>query len=128
MYGEELELIGKKLVSVSLSEGNIRINFEVEGGPDIVYEAEGDCCSSSWIEHLELPGDIKGATVTAIDDSGYVDATLDSTLNPLNDQGDNRSYECLQVYHTTFRTDRGDIVLEYRNSSNGYYGGSLRRV
>jgi hypothetical protein len=34
-------------------------------------------------------------------------------------------HECLTVYQTHFRTERGDVTLEFRNSSNGYYGGYL---
>ncbi len=37
----------------------------------------------------------------------------------------NPEFECLQIYKTTLKTDKGDCDVEYRNSSNGYYGGSL---
>ena len=34
-------------------------------------------------------------------------------------------YECIKVYFYKFRTPIGYATLEMRNSSNGYYGGSM---
>jgi hypothetical protein len=36
------------------------------------------------------------------------------------------SWDCIRVYQTSFATPKGEIVVEYRNSSNGYYGGWLQ--
>lgn len=46
----------------------------------------------------------------------------DDAANPMHGSDDYRyrEHECLQVYQTHFKTAKGDIVLEYRNSSNGY--------
>lgn len=33
--------------------------------------------------------------------------------------------EYLQFYGFKIQTQKGDVVIEYRNSSNGYYGGNL---
>lgn len=33
--------------------------------------------------------------------------------------------ELIQFYGFSIKTDRGDIEIDYRNSSNGYYGGNL---
>jgi hypothetical protein len=45
-------------------------------------------------------------------------------VHALNDD-ERGGQEDNKVYNTRFRTDRGDIVLEYRNSSNGDFGGEL---
>lgn len=105
-------MVGRKLRSIELSEDRQYITVTFEDETYIKFYTEGDCCSSSWVEHLNLPGDIKGATFLSAEDSGRVDAF---------DEG----YEYIQVYNTVFHTSVGDIVLEYRNSSNGYYGGCL---
>jgi hypothetical protein len=34
-------------------------------------------------------------------------------------------HDCLQVYGLKVTTNKGEIVIDYRNSSNGYYGGNL---
>ncbi len=132
-YGTEdafARMIGRTLASVALSSNKAQIVITFTDGARQTFGVEGDCCSSSWIEHLEAPNDVNGATVLAIEDGGSVDATNDDKLNPkrppmYDGDDNNREHECLLVYSTTFRTTRGDIVLEYRNSSNGYYGGSL---
>ncbi len=122
-----LHMVGRKLASVTLNKERNTIAFAFEDGKVQTFGVEGDCCSRSWIEHLEMPNDIKGATITGAHDSDYVNATEDDEKNPVVNPGDYqpREYECLKVYQTVFHTDRGDISLEYRNSSNGYYGGSL---
>lgn len=105
-------LADQPLASVSVTPDKDRLVFTLAGGRTLTYEAEGDCCSESWIEHITVPSDIAGATVTAVGEREMGEFEKD--------------YETIRVYETSFRTDRGDIVVEYRNSSNGYYGGTLR--
>lgn len=110
-------MLNRKLASVSIENDGSCITFEFQDGFTRSFGVEGDCCSHSWIEHLELPGNIKGATLLAVNDSAPI--TQD------HDDHDGENPECIEVYNTAFRTDRGDIILEFRNSSNGYYGGYL---
>lgn len=112
-------MLNRKLASVSLTRGGEEITFTFQDGFERVFGVEGDCCSSSWIEHLELPGDIVGATLLSVDDSAPITQDHDTH----DECGD-----CISVYNTSFKTDRGEIILEYRNSSNGYYGGYLTDV
>ena len=86
--------------------------IEFEDGSEHFY-VEGDCCSHSWIEHFSVPNDLEGATI------------LEVTELHLGAEDNVDGHEYLQSYETCFRTNRGDITLEYRNSSNGYYGGYL---
>ncbi len=137
MYGIEeaiTRMVGRKLAAVTLDKAGDRITFSFADGCAQVFGVEGDCCSRSWIEHVETMGAVEGATLLAVEDSSTIDATEDDALNPMQTrppqwEGDTerqeREHDCLQVYRTTFKTDCGEIVLEYRNSSNGYYGGSL---
>lgn len=110
-------MLNRKLASVELDRGRDRITFKFQDGFERSFSVEGDCCSHSWIEHLEMPGDIVGATLLDVDDSAPI--TQDHA------EHDGEYPECISVYNTSFKTDRGEIVLEFRNSSNGYYGGYL---
>jgi hypothetical protein len=38
---------------------------------------------------------------------------------------DDSEYEIIAFYGLKITTDKGDIIIDYRNSSNGYYGGNL---
>jgi hypothetical protein len=105
-------MLNRKISRVMLDTARDRITFKFQDGFERSFGVEGDCCSSSWIEHLEMPNDIAGATLLEVEDVGAGEI-------------DSPDHECLQVYNTRFKTDRGEIVLEYRNSSNGYYGGYL---
>lgn len=106
---------GKPLRAVTLNEEKDRITFSFQDGTEAVLGVEGDCCSRSWIEHLTVPDDIVGQELIEV-----LDEHISREENPEDD--------CLQVYQTKMRTAKGDIILEYRNASNGYYGGSLVRL
>lgn len=107
-------LDGKTITGVDLAEDKEAIRFTVEGGEPVVAKCDADCCSHTWVEHIELPALGFPATVQAVaplDLPGSVD--------------DHPEHDCLQVYGLKIITDKGDLIIDYRNSSNGYYGGSL---
>lgn len=121
------------LASVELKEGEDRIVFTLANGDVIAFGVEGDCCSHSWIEHLDVPPEVLGETLTEVEDSDGVpwDGHECKANAPDADgyaYGNQCDHHCLAVYNTRFRTAKGDIVLEYRNDSNGYYGGYLVRL
>jgi hypothetical protein len=115
MFVDFKNMLNRKIASVALTCGGAEVTFTFEDGFERAFSTEGDCCSSSWIEHLEMPNDIVGATLLSVEHSAPI--TQDHPEH--DDNGE------IQVYNTSFKTDRGEIVLEYRNSSNGYYGGYL---
>jgi hypothetical protein len=106
------DLIGKKIIDISHDESHLKITTE---NNIYVYEAEGDCCSQSWIEHIDDKEDIIGQVVAEIIDSEGV----------AKEGEDLSEFDCLQVYKTTLKTDKTTFDIEYRNNSNGYYGGYL---
>lgn len=120
------ELGGRPLKSVTLSDDKSRIVFAFTEGPDVAFSVEGDCCSSSWIEHLDVPPDVIGEVLVGVEDAAGV--PWDGHTCAPCDPGNKCGHDVLAVYNTRFRTAKGDIVLEYRNDSNGYYGGYLVRA
>lgn len=111
-------MLNRKLASVVLDKSRDVITFLFQDGFERRFSVEGDCCSHSWIEHLEMPGDIVGATLLSVEDGGLITQDHDEHDDE-HDDGE------ISVYNTSFKTDRGEIILEYRNSSSGYYGGYL---
>jgi hypothetical protein len=132
MHGSDFNwFVGKKIVSVTMNKDADVVDFVCEGASKRlgVY---GECCSQSWIEHLTLPNDVRGATIQSVDEAEMPPHDNHKCLRARWDATDEQKaiagmcdHDSLAVYHTRFRTDRGDIVLEYRNDSNGYYGGNL---
>lgn len=103
------ELIGKKIKQI-FRNGDRELYFRLKGGKVLGYRTEGDCCSSSWFQHLDGIEALLDATVESID----------SRCDTLKiDEWDSRTLQ----YGIGIRTDKGYATIEYRNSSNGYYGG-----
>lgn len=102
------------ILDMKIADDQKAILFNTNKG-DIIARADGDCCSSTWIEHVELPAMGFPATVLNVH-------TLDMPDLTPNDQDDT---DVIQYYGCKISTDKGDIIIDYRNSSNGYYGGNL---
>jgi hypothetical protein len=112
------EITGKVLSSIELSRERDEFVMKFRDGTEAKFGVKGECCSRSWIEHLEAPNDVDGALLLFSQESAPI--TQDHAAHDEENGGKE-----IQVYNSRFITDRGDIVLEFRNSSNGYYGGNL---
>jgi hypothetical protein len=107
--------VGKTITGIKIARDREAMLISTTDGQHNIVRVDGDCCSHSWIESVELPALGFPALVTAVDD-------LD--LSQHNDDHSDE-FECLQVYGVKISTDRGEIVIDFRNSSNGYYGGNI---
>lgn len=106
-----LPLAGKPIESVEVQDDNTLLVFRLLDGRTVCYRVSEECCSESWIEHLTVPPDIRGAEVETYDEQELGEYQKDR--------------ETIRIYQTSFGTPKGEIIVEYRNSSNGYYGGAL---
>jgi hypothetical protein len=109
-------LIGKTLTGMKIAEDRQALLFQTSQG-DVVVNVDADCCSYTWVEHVELPALGFPALVTAVEDLDMPENTEPSTFH--------KDPDSLAFYGCKISTDRGEIVIDYRNDSNGYYGGSL---
>jgi hypothetical protein len=93
------------------------LRFTFDDGSELLYQVDGDCCSSSYfsdvigLHWLKENGPI--AAVDAIPGGSY----------------DPNTYDSIQVYGWRLTTEHpywGPVtsVISFRNRSNGYYGGS----
>lgn len=105
-------LIGKTIVQVARTTDKYALRFTLSDGSNVVARADGECCSVSWIEHVSLPARGLPATVLEALDV-HMPLTLDSEDS------------CLKHYGFELKTDKGPLFIDYRNESNGYYGGEL---
>lgn len=108
------ELVGKKINGIYVSEGENELAFDTDAGV-IGYEGYGDCCSETWFADVLGVSALIGATVAAVED---VD------LENYNIEDGRGRQEADSVYGYKLRTDKGYADIVFRNSSNGYYGGS----
>lgn len=103
-------LIGKTLTKVELASDKKAIRFTLDR-ETVVAKCEGECCSVTWIESVEMP-------------AGGLPAKILET-NELDLPSHDNDGDVVQLYGLKLTTDKGDLVLDYRNESNGYYGGRL---
>lgn len=115
MPGKENRLIGKRVLRVWLVSDKKAMRFDVEGGDPVIARADGGCCSSTWIEALDMPAFLLG-TIRAVEDIEMPDAVP---------KVEDREMEVIAYYGCKITTDKGSCVIDYRNESNGYYGGNL---
>jgi hypothetical protein len=108
-------LIGKTITGIKIADDRQALLFETDAG-NIKVLVDADCCSYTWIEHTELPALGFPAKVSAVEDLEMPEG---------KESGFHKDSDVLSFYGCKIVTDRGEVVIDYRNDSNGYYGGSL---
>lgn len=110
------ELVGKKILSLSVDgERQHILSFETSEGP-ISYYADGDCCSESWFADITGVSAMVGGTVSRVDEI---------SMDGYNVKDGRGRQEDDMAYGYKIVTDKGYGDIVFRNSSNGYYGGSI---
>lgn len=105
-------LIGKIIKGVRISADSESLKFITTKG-DMIVGTDADCCSHTWIEHVEMPALGLPAKVVSVEDLA------------MPDLGNMDGCDVVAYYGCKIVTTRGEIVIDYRNDSNGYYGGNL---
>ena len=105
-------LVGKTINKMMIADDKKAILFICEDGEHIA-RVDGDCCSDSWVESIESPALGFPCEVIACEE-----------LN-LNKECEENGCMVIAFYGFKITTRKGDIVIDYRNESNGYYGGDL---
>lgn len=109
------QLIGKTIEKLTRDADKETFRFHLSDGSSITWVALGDCCSHSWVEHISGVVFLFGASVRSVEDTDL------GELPPAEPD----QYEVISRYSYKITTDKGVCEFELRNSSNGYYGGSL---
>ena len=116
-------LVGKKVIAVSVQDDVAYL--VLESGRVAVLTLEGDCCSSSSFtpEGMAAFNELIGATITAVEQRGNESPEWqrrEEACAARHPPSDVDSWHFL-----VFITDRGHVTIDWRNSSNGYYDGSI---
>jgi hypothetical protein len=111
-------LVGKTIAQMFLADDQGAIRFVLSDGSEIKARCDGDCCSHTWIEDVINPKAAIGSEVLSVDDLDLPEEFRLATKT--------EHYEEEMAYYAfVIDTAKGRCTLAYRNSSNGYYGGSL---
>ena len=106
-------LIGKTITGFELTNDRKAMRFLVVDGEPIVAMCDADCCSETWVEHISLPA------------RGFPALVMEAGDIEMPDLGDMPDRDVVAYYGFHLKTAKGDMVIDYRNDSNGYYGGDL---
>ena len=122
-YGQkDIErLIGRTIQKIYMNSQYLK--FETNLG-DIVFTVYGDCCSSSYFhDFIGVEKLLKGTPVVSVKS---IDLTTDDSPVKVN-RNDYEEIACYGYEIVTEDPKFGEVtsVFSFRNSSNGYYGGSL---
>ena len=111
------EIFGKRINNVLISEGSTYLVFIDNSYNNTFhpYKTIGDCCSSSWFESITNIENIIGETIIGLEEKECYEINKKEIYD---------NHECIKVYGYTLKTVKGYCDIEFRNSSNGYYGGS----
>jgi hypothetical protein len=117
-YTNETLLIGKTVTALELSQDRETLTLTCADGSTATGITYGDCCSQTWIENIENEEALIGHAITAVEDI---------EMPSLGDVGTphHPDVECVQYYGLRITTTGGICTIDYRNDSNGYYGGDL---
>lgn len=113
-------LIGKTIQSILLADDQQAIKFVLSDGSEVVANCDGDCCSNTWIEDVNNPEFAIGSAVL-----DAVDIDMPEGWVASKTKHEDHYEEEMQYYGFKITTAKGVCTIEYRNSSNGYYGGNL---
>lgn len=106
--------MGKRILKIEIDKENQHfLKFSTDKG-EIIYQAEGDCCSESWFYGFNGVLALLGFVVYTVEkvDMGEIKGYVGR-------QEETCAY-CIKLTSTGGHTD-----IEFRNSSNGYYGGEV---
>jgi len=85
---------------IKIADDKEAILFVCDSG-EIKVRCDADCCSHTWIEHIELPALGFPCLVVSVDD-----------LDLPGSDNNHPDHDYLQVYGCKITTDKGDIVID----------------
>ncbi len=112
--GRQNPLVGKIVTDVFIAGNEEAIRFGLLDGLTVVAKCDAECCSKTWIESIEGLDTLIGHKVISVEDIDF----------PEREEETEDIYT--KFYGLKILTDQGACVLDYRNESNGYYGGDLK--
>lgn len=116
------ELVGKKIEAIYLNPARDLLTFKTDLGY-LQFQAEGDCCSESWIEHINGVKEILNKTIKKFEaiDGPDIEGCITS-----KGRGDHVQFYFYKLLPEEYAWDF--LTIDMRNDSNGYYGGELKFV
>lgn len=118
------ELVNRIVESVWVNDDNTLMVFDC-GENKLAYETQSDCCSETWFSSINGLDNLLGHRVISVLERPEIG----------NLPSERQEVDILYGYILTATHPEDDHMgnangceIEFRNASNGYYGGSCRLV
>jgi hypothetical protein len=112
IFGKKIQKF-EQVTETKNKDGDFELLFYFEDGSQLRIVGVADCCSSTWIEHIDFPEVLQDAELLELEEITGGNVVLDEDTE-------------LQTYFLKIRTSKGYCTIDFRNSSNGYYGTDLQ--
>ena len=106
------EFIGNEIEEIFIDECNNHLKFKLGNGKLAFYYCDAGCCSESWIHHISGTQSLRGRNIIKVEETE--EKRIDGTRQDED-----------QAFSIKLFTSAGVCDLEFRNSSNGFYGGNF---
>lgn len=125
-YGNKTveRLVGRTITKIFMNEDYLKFETDLD---DISFGVDGDCCSHSYFhDFIGVKKLLAGNPVVSVK---AIDLSDSDSKVPVN-RNDYDSVACYGYEIVTEDPKFGEVtaVFSFRNSSNGYYGGSLENA
>jgi len=114
LRGEYHLLVGRTIAKIEVSEGEDQLRFTLSDHEHILWITGGTCCSESWFADLTGVEALLRGTVTSVEKLEVEEVDDDRTRQKHD-----------LVYGFKVTTNKGRASIAFRNSSNGWYCGSM---
>jgi hypothetical protein len=113
-------LVGKVIKKIMIdSKDQEYLQFQTDKG-NVNYGAYGDCCSETYFSDVNRLKNMIGFKVLDVKEISNFEE------EKISDQKSRQESD--EIYGVHIVTEKGVGVIIYRNSSNGYYGGSADKI
>lgn len=121
-------LVGLKVGEIEFSSECIKLHGMQNGeGKTYRLDPEGDCCSTSWFESIIEQNSLVGHTIISVENLDLDNPANGKTCEKCGaDHNEKKPHDELKFYGFALNTNLGRCIIDYRNDSNGYYGGEVR--
>ena len=110
---ERLGILGRTITGIYVGTDEESMVLDTDMGR-VVWATDADCCSTTWFADIKGTANLIGHRVLAATRVQYDDPEDGRTRQEVD------SVESIKI-----TTDAGEAEVIWRNSSNGYYGGSV---
>jgi hypothetical protein len=124
-FDEWERLVGQGIIAVEHTDTTLIIktrdfSSRVQRDYTWVGLVTQDCCSRSWIDSVDTPVVPEGrkAAVVAVQ--------MPEVFDPTRKEEADGDHYVRKIYEFRIKTTSGDLVVDFRNDSNGYYGAELK--